>query len=69
MRNDEKSYGNIAVALNITRHLCNYEINVNKKIRGLKQKIFDFNVYRLYVEIWIIKISGITVTTTKLIVN
>ena len=35
MRKDGKSYGDIAVALNVTRqsarHLCNYKINVNKK--------------------------------------
>ena len=73
MLNNGKSNGDIAVALNITlesaRHVCNYEINVNKKIRGSKQKICVFNVYRLHAEIGIIKISRKKVATTILIIN
>ena len=73
MRGDGKSYVEIAVVLNvtrqITRHLCNYELSGNKKKRGPKEKIRNFDVYRIHREISNIKKYGKKVTTTKIIAN
>ena len=73
LRNDGRSYGEIARTLHISRqsvyNLCNYKLSAVKKKRGPKQKIIGFTLYRMQREVGNIKSSGKKVTTTKIIAN
>jgi len=73
MRNQGKSYGDIARTLNVSkqsaRNLCNYQLKINKKKSGPKQIISGFGAYRIGRQIRNLKMLGEKVTTTKIINN
>ena len=73
MRNDGKSYADIARALHVSKqsavNLCKYQLKTSKRKRGPRQIINGIRRYHITREICNLKLLGQKVTTTKIIRN